>query len=117
VLLINPEITITQLNTRLPFLMSVYVLTCDCHFQLTYKCVLNGRVSDILTMRDKVIGGWRILHNGKLHNLYSLPSTSILRMMKSRSIRCARHVALIKERRNAYKILVGKPDGMRTLGI
>jgi hypothetical protein len=38
-------------------------------------------------------------------------------MMKSRNMRCAGHVALIEERRNAYKILVGKPEGMRTLGI
>jgi hypothetical protein len=40
---------------------------------------------------DVVIGGWRKLHNEKLHNLYSSPS--IIRMIKSRRMRCAGHVA------------------------
>jgi hypothetical protein len=41
--------------------------------------------------RDEVIGEWKKLHNGKLHNLYSSPD--IIRMIKSRRIRWARHVA------------------------
>jgi hypothetical protein len=40
--------------------------------------------------RDEVIGGWRKLHNEKLHNLYSLPS--IIRMIKSRRMRWAGYV-------------------------
>jgi hypothetical protein len=43
------------------------------------------------TKRDEVTGGWRKLHNEELHNLY--PSPSIIRMIKSRSIRFAGHVA------------------------
>jgi hypothetical protein len=43
------------------------------------------------TKRDEVTGGWRKLHNEELHNLYS--SSSIIRMMKSRRMRWARHVA------------------------
>jgi hypothetical protein len=41
--------------------------------------------------RDEVTGGWRILHNKELHNLYSSPS--IIRMIKSRELRRAGHVA------------------------
>jgi hypothetical protein len=41
--------------------------------------------------RDELTGGWRKLHNKELHNLYSSPS--IIRMIKSRRIRWAGHVA------------------------
>jgi hypothetical protein len=63
--------------------------------------------------RDEVTGGWRKLHNGELHNLYSSPI--ILRMIKSRRI-CVRHVARMGEKKNAYRMLVGKPEGKRSLG-
>jgi hypothetical protein len=59
--------------------------------------------------RDEVTGGWRKLHNEKLHNLYS--STSIIRMIKTRRMKWARHVARMGEKRNAYRILLGKPEG------
>jgi hypothetical protein len=59
-----------------------------------------------------VTGGWRKLHNEELHNLYSFPS--IIRINKSR-MRWAGHVARIGEKRNAYRILVGKPEGKRPL--
>jgi hypothetical protein len=55
--------------------------------------------------RDEVTGGWRKLHNEELHNLYSSPS--IIRMVKSRRMRCAGHVARIEEKRNAYRIWMG----------
>jgi hypothetical protein len=64
--------------------------------------------------RDGVTGGWRELHNKELHNLYSLPS--IIRMIKSRRMRWARHVARMGEKRNACSFLVGKPEGKRPLG-
>jgi hypothetical protein len=54
------------------------------------------------------------LHNEELHNFYSSPS--IIRMIKSRSMRWTRHVAQMGERRNAYRILVGKPERRRPLG-
>jgi hypothetical protein len=57
--------------------------------------------------RDEVTEGWRKLHNEELHNLYSSPS--IIRMIKSRRMRWAGHVTCIGEKRNAYRILVGKP--------
>jgi hypothetical protein len=58
------------------------------------------------------MGGWRKLHNEELHNLYS--SQSIIRMIKSRRMRWAGHVARMGEKRNAYRILVGMPDGKTT---
>jgi hypothetical protein len=64
--------------------------------------------------RDDVIGDWRKLHNEELHNLYSSPN--IIRMFKSRRIRWAGHVARMGETRNAYRILVGNPEGKRPLG-
>jgi hypothetical protein len=63
--------------------------------------------------RNEVTGGWRKLHNEELHNLYS--SSDINRMLKSRRTRWARHVAYVGEVRNAYQILVGKPEGQRAL--
>jgi hypothetical protein len=65
--------------------------------------------------RDEVTGGWRKLHNEELRNLYSSPSP-IIRMMKSRRMRYPEHVARIGEKRNAYRTLVGKPEGRRILG-
>jgi hypothetical protein len=64
--------------------------------------------------RDEVTGGWRKLHNEELHNLYSSPS--IIRMIKSRRMRLAGHVARMGEKRNAYRIFVGTPERKRPLG-
>jgi hypothetical protein len=64
--------------------------------------------------KDEVIRGWRKLHNEELHNLYCSPS--VIRMIKSRSMRWAVHVARMGEKRNGYRILVGKPEGKRPLG-
>jgi hypothetical protein len=64
---------------------------------------------------DEMLGGWRKLHNGDLHNLYSSPN--IIRIIKLRRMRWAEHVACMGEKRNAYRILVGKPEGKRLLGI
>jgi hypothetical protein len=64
--------------------------------------------------RDEVTGGWKKLHNDELHNLYSSPS--IIRMIKSRTMKWAGHLARMGGKRNAYKILVGKPEGKRPLG-
>jgi hypothetical protein len=57
--------------------------------------------------RDGVTGGWRKLHNEELHKLYSTPS--IIRIIKSRRMRWAGHVVRMGEKRNLYKLLVGKP--------
>jgi hypothetical protein len=63
--------------------------------------------------RDELTGKWRKLHNEELHDLYSSPS--IIRIMKSRRMRWAVHVARKGEKRNWYRLLVGKPEGKRPL--
>jgi hypothetical protein len=63
--------------------------------------------------RDEVTGEWRKLHIEELHNLYSSPS--IIRIMKARRMTWAGHVARMREKRNAYRLLVGKPEGRRPL--
>jgi hypothetical protein len=64
--------------------------------------------------RDEVTGEWRKLHNEELNDLYSLPN--IVRVVKSRRMRWAGHVARIVEDRVVYRVLVGKPEGKRPLG-
>jgi hypothetical protein len=58
--------------------------------------------------------GWRKLHNEEFLHLYSSPS--IIRIIKSRRMRWAGHVARMGEKRNAYRLLVGKPEGKRPPG-
>jgi hypothetical protein len=64
--------------------------------------------------RDEVTGEWRKLRNEEHHNLYSSPN--IIRAIKSRRMRWEGHVARMGEKRNACRILVGKPEGRRPLG-
>ena len=64
--------------------------------------------------RDEVTGEWRKLHNEELNDLYCSPN--IFRMIKSRRMRWAGHVARMGERRGVYKVLVEKPEGKRLLG-
>jgi hypothetical protein len=59
-------------------------------------------------------GSWRKLHNDELHNLYSSPN--IVRVIKSRRMRWAGHVAFMGEGRGVYRALVGRPEGKRPLG-
>jgi hypothetical protein len=59
-------------------------------------------------------GGWRKLHNEELRDFYSSPS--IIRIIKSRRMRWAGHVARKGEKRNVYRLLVRKPEGKRPLG-
>jgi hypothetical protein len=58
-------------------------------------------------------GSWRKMHNDELHNLYSSPN--IVRVIKSRRMRWAGQVARMGEGRGVYRILVGRPEGMRPL--
>jgi hypothetical protein len=59
-------------------------------------------------------GSWRKLHNDELHSLYSSPN--IVRVIKSRRVRWAGHVARMGEGRGVYRILVGRHKGKRPLG-
>ena len=62
----------------------------------------------------EVTGEWRRLHNEELNDLYSLPN--IERVIKSRRMKWAWHVARMGEDRGVYKVFLGKPEGKRPLG-
>jgi len=64
--------------------------------------------------RNEVTGEWRRLHNEELNDLYSSPN--IVRVIKSKRMRWAGHVACMGEERGAYRVLVGKPERKRLLG-
>jgi hypothetical protein len=64
--------------------------------------------------RDEVTGEGRKLHNEELHDLYSSPS--IIRIIKTKRVRWAGHVARMGEKRNAYTMFVGNPEGRMPLG-
>jgi hypothetical protein len=64
--------------------------------------------------RDEVTGEWRDLHNWKLNDLYSL--SNIVRVVKSRRLRWAGHVARMGEDSGVHRVLVGKPERNRPLG-
>ena len=64
--------------------------------------------------RDEVTGKWRRLHNEELNDLYSSPNN--VRVIQSRRMRWAGHVARMGEERGAYRLFVGKPEGKRPLG-
>jgi hypothetical protein len=63
--------------------------------------------------RDEVTGEWRKLHNEELHDLYSSPS--VIRIIKAR-MKWVGNAARMGEKRNAYRLFVGKPEGGRPLG-
>ena len=64
--------------------------------------------------RDEVTGEWRRLHNEELNVLYSSPNN--VRVIKSRRMRWAGHVARMGEERGVYKVLVGETGGKETTG-
>jgi len=84
----------------------------ECRLRVLEKRVLRRAFGP---KRDEVTGEWRKLHNEELSDLYSLPN--IVRVVKSRRMRWAGHVARMREGRWVYRILVGKPEGKRPLGI
>jgi len=64
--------------------------------------------------RDEVTGEWRRLHNKELNDLYSSPN--IVRVIKSRGMRWAGHVARMGEERGVCRVLLEKPEGKRPMG-
>ena len=59
-------------------------------------------------------GEWRRLHNEELHSFYRLPN--IVRVIKTRRLRLAGHVARMEKGKSTFIILTGKPTGKRPLG-
>jgi hypothetical protein len=74
----------------------------------------NSVLRKIFGPKRKEDGSWRKFHNDELHDLYSSPN--IVRVIKSRRMRWAGHVARMGEGRDAYRVLVGRPEGKRPLG-
>jgi hypothetical protein len=69
-----------------------------------------------MAQKEAVVAYFKLLsqHLEELHNMCGSPS--IIRIIKSRRMRYAGHVARIGEKMNSYRILVGKPEGKRSLG-
>jgi hypothetical protein len=88
-----------------------------CYHLVQNFCLLVCCLKSVMRIygpkTDEMIGGWRKLQNEELHNLYSLPSMT--RTIKSWSMRRAGHVAHMGMKQNAYRILVGPPEGKRPL--
>ena len=63
---------------------------------------------------DEIIWEWRKIHNEELNELYSL--SNIVRVTKSRRMRWTGNVASLQKSRGVYRVLVGKPEGKRSLG-
>jgi hypothetical protein len=75
----------------------------------------NSELRRILGLRgDVVTREWRKLHNQGLNDLYCSPNT--VRVIKSRRMGWAGHVARVGEGRVVYRVLVGKSEGKRPLG-
>jgi hypothetical protein len=89
-------------------------------WSLTLREVHRLRVSENRVLRRifgpkrEEDGSWRKLHNDELHSLYS--SQNIVRVIKSRRMKWAGHVARMGEGRGVYRVLVGRSEGKRPLG-
>ena len=95
---------------------------CGCEtWSLTLREDRKLRVFENMVLRrifgptkDEVTGEWRRLHNEELKDLYSSPN--IMRVIKSRRMRWAGHVALMSEEKVVYRVLLRKPEGRRPPG-
>ena len=87
--------------------METITLSYHCPFNLFFLFV--NLCLRIFEPRRDENGEWRRLHNEELHSLYHSPN--IVRMIKSRRLRWAGHVARMEDGRSACKILTGKPSG------
>jgi hypothetical protein len=74
----------------------------------------NRVLRKIFVPKREEDGSWSKLHNDELHSLCSSPN--IVRVIKSRRMRWAGHVALMGEGKGVYRVLVGRPEGKRPLG-
>ena len=95
--------------------MPVVLYVCET-WSLTLREERKLRVFENMVLRRifgpkrvEVTGEWRRLHNQEINDLYSSPN--IVRVIKSRRMRWAGHVARMGEERGIYRVLVGKPEG------
>ena len=109
-----------NIYTRSAIILSVVLYGCETCL-LTLREERKLRVFENMVLRrifrprwDEVTGEWRRLHNEELNDLYSSPN--IERVIKLRRMRWAGHVARKGEERGVYRVLVGKPEGKRSMG-
>jgi len=110
-----------NLNIKIYRTIILPVVLCGCEaWSLTWREERKLRVFENMVLRrvfgprrDEVTGEWWRLHNEELNDLYSSPN--IMRVIKSRRMRWAGHVARVSER-VVFRVLVGKPEGKRPLG-
>ncbi|KAJ4442368.1 hypothetical protein ANN_03954 [Periplaneta americana] len=120
--LLSSSLLSKNLKVRIYKTVILPVLLCGCEtWTITLReehrlSVFENKVLRKIfgAKRDEVTGEWRKLHNTELHALYSSPD--IIRNLKSRRLRWAGHVARMGESRNAYRVLVGRPEGKIPLG-
>ena len=109
-----------KINIYRTIILPVVLYGCET-WSLTLREERKLRVFENMVLRrifgprrDDVTGEWRRLHNEELNDLYS--SSNIVRVIKSRRMRWAGHVARMGEERRVNRVLVGKPEGKRPLG-
>jgi hypothetical protein len=93
-------------------ILPVVLYRCET-WSLTLREVHRLRVFENSVLR-RIFVPKRTEMTGGLHDLYSAPS--IIRMIKSRRMRCVGHVAQMKKKRKAYRLLIGKPEEKKPLG-
>ena len=108
-----------KVNTYKTIILPVVLYGCET-WSLTMReehrlRVLENKVLRKIfgAKRDEITGEWRKLHNAELHALYS---SNIIRNLESRRLRWAGHVSRMEQFRNAYRVLVEKPESKRPLG-
>jgi hypothetical protein len=109
-----------MINIYRNIILPVLLYVCET-WSLTLREELKLRESENRVLkrifgpkRGEIRVEWRKLHNEELNDLYSSPI--IVRVIKSRRMRCEGHVARMGESKGLYRILVGRPEGKRPLG-
>ena len=120
--LLSSRLLSKNLKIKIYIIIILPVVLYGCEtWSLTMREERKPRVFENMVLRrifgprrEKITGEWRRLHNEELNDLYS--SSNIVRVIKSRIMRWAGHVARMGEERGVYRFLVGKPEGKRPLG-
>ena len=101
------SIVIRRCTDHMKFCCLLHILLVI--FSITVRMVDKVMRRTFGPRRDEVTGDWRRPHNEELNDLYCSPN--ILRVIKSKRMRWAGHVARMGEERGVYRVLVGKPEG------